>query len=136
MKVSGAVKEFFKDRERTNALATTDETGKVNLAVFGSPALSGDDAMVMMLGDNRSWANLQKNPNAALLTIRHGSAGMKIQGCRVYLTLRRSADSGPEFDAMKAELKARIGDAAEILKHLAVFDIIEARPILDFGQGI
>ncbi|MFH1885590.1 MAG: pyridoxamine 5'-phosphate oxidase family protein [Pseudomonadota bacterium] len=136
MKASEAVKAFFVDRERTNVLATSDGQGKVNLAVFGSPAFSGDDALVMMLGDNRSWENLQGNPEAALLVIRHGSAGMKIQGCRVYLKLRETADSGPEFDGMKAELKARIGDAAEILKHWLIFDITEARPILDFGQGI
>jgi hypothetical protein len=45
-------------------------------------------------------------------------------------------DGRQDFEAMKAMIKAKIGNAAEMLKRRVVFDVIEVRPILDFGHGI
>ena len=136
MNVSDTVKQFFATRERTNILATAGADGKVNVAAFGSPALEGDDRVSMLLGDNRTWANLGQNPRAAFLIIMHGGTGMGMKGCRLYVKVARTADSGPPFEARMAEIRARIGDAADMLKHLVVFDILEVRPILDLGQGV
>ncbi len=136
MKVSDAVKQFFSSRERTNILATTGTDGKVNVAAFGSPALDGEDRVSMLLGDNRTWANLNHNPHGAFLIIMHGSTGMGMQGCRLYVKAIQMSDSGPEFDARMDEIRARIGDAADMLKHLVVFEVLEVRPILDLGQGV
>jgi len=136
MKVSDAVSEFFATRERTNVLATSGKDGSVNVAAFGSPTLSGDETIIMMLGDNRTWANLAENPNAALLVILHGGVGMGMKGCRLYLKLRETADSGEKFDSLIGPIRERIGRGADILKHYVEFEITGARPILDFGQGI
>lgn len=136
MQVSDAVKEFFAVRERTNVLATCGKDGAVNVAAFGSPALSGGDTIIMMLGDNRSFANLAENPKAALLVMMHGGTGMGMKGCRLYLTLRETADSGEKFEALLTPIRERIGRGADILKHYVEFEITSARPILDFGQGV
>lgn len=137
MKVSDAVKSIMNAESKTVVLATTDNDNKVNLAMFGSPELADEETFIMMLGDNRSFANLQKNPKAAcLVMVNNGKYGMQADACRIYLNLKETSDEGPEFDAMKAKIKAKIGDAAEMLKHRVVFEIIETRPILDLGQGI
>jgi hypothetical protein len=66
----------------------------------------------------------------------HGKTGVKQEGCRLYLKVRAIEDDGENWCQVKNQLKARVGDAAETLRHLIWFDIVEARPILDMGQGV
>ena len=136
MKVSKAVAEFFESRQRTNMIATSDADGTVNVGVYGSPMLADESRVRMMLGDNRTYANLQQNPSAALMVTMHGTTGFGMKGCRLYLKLAYMKDEGEEFDQVHSAIRERIGDAADMLKHLVMFDILEARPIVDFGQGI
>jgi len=136
MKINEKVREYLQSEGRSNILATTDTAGKVNLAVFGSLALADDETVVVMVGDNRTYANLQANPLASLLVTLHGKTGMQQEGCRVYLKVRSMEDGGKMFDEIKGKVSAKVGDAAEMLKHLVWFDIEEVRPILDMGQGV
>ena len=136
MKINEKTREYLQAEGRSNVLATTDKAGKVNLAVFGSLALVDDETVVVMVGDNRTYANLQANPLASLLVTLHGKTGMQQEGCRVYLKVRSMEDGGKMFDEIKGKVRAKVGDAAEMLKHLVWFDIEEVRPILDMGQGV
>ena len=105
-------------------------------ATFGSPMLVETNKIRMMLGDNRTYDNLSQNSFAALFVAMHGKTGMQMEGCRLYLKVLEVKDEGPEFDEVKSEIKKRIGDAAEMLKHLIKFEVTETRPIVDFGQGV
>ncbi len=134
--VSEKVKGFLSIEGRMNILSTCNKTGEANIAMFGSVSLYDDSTLILMLGDNNTYANLRENPSAALLVILPGKTGLQTEGCRIYLKLRSIEDSGEIFDRIKAGIKAKIGDTANMLKHLAIFDIIKTRPIVDFGQGI
>ncbi len=136
MKASETVKKCFDEELRTNVLSTSNKSGEINIAMFGSLILIDDSMAAMMLGDNTTYANLKENPNAACLLIMPGKTGIQTEGCRLYLKVKTMEDSGDTFDSLKAKVKVKIGDAAEMLKHLILFDIINARPILDMGQGI
>ncbi|SHJ80402.1 hypothetical protein SAMN02745216_02295 [Desulfatibacillum alkenivorans DSM 16219] len=136
MLVSETVAKFLESPDRTNVLATANAKGKVNAATFGSPMLVDGNKIRMMLGDNRTYDNLCQNPSAALFISMHGKTGMQMEGCRLYLKVLDMEDEGPEFDEVKSEIKKRIGDAAEMLKHLIKFEVTETRPIVDFGQGV
>jgi len=136
MKVSETIKKCFNEESRTNILSTSSKSGEINIAMFGSLILIDDSTVAMMLGDNKTYANLKENPNAACLLIMPGKTGIQTEGCRLYLKVKTIEDSGDKFDSLKAKVKVKIGDAAEMLKHLIVFNIINARPILDMGQGI
>ena len=136
MKINETVQGFLQAEKKSNVLATTDKSGKVNVAVFGSFAMVDDETVIVMVGDNRTYANLQENPSASLLVTLHGKTGMQQEGCRLYLKVRSIDDEGKMFDAIKGKVRARVGDAAEMLKHLVYFDIEEVRPILDMGQGV
>ena len=136
MNVSEKVEEYLSSTEKTNVLSTANKAGECNIAMFGSFVWTGDSTIMLLLGNNRTYANLVENPRAALLVTLPGKTGMQTEGCRVYIKLRSTEDSGDTFDKMKAGVKARVGDAAEMLKHLVTFDILETRPIVDMGQGI
>lgn len=136
VKVSDKVKEYLSLPEKVTVLSTSDKEGKVNVGMYGSFIAKDDSTLWVMFGDNRSYANIQENPHAALLIVAPGGAGLQTPGCRIYLKMRSAEDSGPMFDKIKDGIRARIGDGAEILKHLVTFDIVETRPILDMGQGV
>jgi len=136
MKVSETVKKCLEQEGRANVLATSDRSGKVNVAMFGSYQLMDDSSVIVMLGDNRSYKNLKENPHAACMVMMHGKTGLATEGCRLYMKVRAMEDEGEKWNEVREKIRARIGDAANMLKHLVWFDIVEARPILDFGQGI
>ncbi len=136
MEINEKVKGYLQAEGRSNVLATADKSGNVNLAVFGSLALADDATVIVMMGDNRSYENLRENSSATCLVTLHGKTGMQQEGCRLYLRVRSVEDEGAEFDQIKGRVKAKVGDAAEMLKHLVRFDIEEVRPILDMGQGV
>ncbi|MEW5735280.1 MAG: pyridoxamine 5'-phosphate oxidase family protein [Thermodesulfobacteriota bacterium] len=136
MQVSEQVKGFFATRDRTNILATAGRDGKPNVGAFGSPSLVNDETMAMMLGDNRTFRNLAENPQGVFLIILHGAVGMGMKGCRLYVTVKETADAGEKFDAMIAPIRERIGAGADMLKHYVEFAVTDARPIVDFGQGV
>ena len=136
MKVSETVKKYLEQEGRANVLATSDKSGKVNVAMFGSYQLMDDSSVIVMLGDNRSYKNLKEIPHAACMVMMHGKTGLATEGCRLYMKVRAMEDEGEKWNEVREKIRARIGDAANMLKHLVWFDIVEARPILDFGQGI
>lgn len=136
MKVSETVRGYLEQEGRCNVIATADPSGKVNIAMFGSLRLVGEDGVMVMLGDNRSYENLRANPHAACMVTMHGKTGLASEGCRLYLKVHAVEDEGERADAFRAEIRKRIGAAADMLKHLVRFDIVEVRPILDLGQGV
>ena len=136
MKLNDKARGYLRTEGRTNVLATADRCGHVNLAVFGSLALADDTSMIVLVGDNRTHANLRENPFAACLVTLHGKTGMQQEGCRLYLKVRAIEDGGRVFEEVKGQVKAKVGEAAEMLKHLVWFDILDVRPILDMGQEV
>ncbi|MFZ3103795.1 MAG: pyridoxamine 5'-phosphate oxidase family protein [Smithella sp.] len=136
MKISETVKKCLETEGKTSMLATSDKSGKVNVAMFGSLMLVDDSSVLVMLGDNRSFSNLKENPQAACIITLPGKGGMATQGCRLYMKVRTIQEEGEKFKEVKEKIRAKIGGGADMLMHLVMFDIVEARPILDLGQGI
>ncbi|MBL0713320.1 MAG: pyridoxamine 5'-phosphate oxidase family protein [Desulfosarcina sp.] len=134
--LSDRVKSCLALPEKTNVLSTSNSRGENNIAMFGSFLPTDDSTMMLMLGNNRTYTNLSENPHAALLVIVPGKTGMQTEGCRIYLKVKTVEDDGDIFDRMKTGVREKVGDAAEILKHLVIFEITGVRPIVDMGQGI
>jgi hypothetical protein len=65
-----------------------------------------------------------------------GASIMDWKGLRVYLRMKEHVTSGPKLDAYKSQAAKIIGEqAASMVKVLAIFDVTEIRPLIDFGQG-
>jgi hypothetical protein len=130
------VKKVLASESRVNVYSTTSKGGLANIAVIGSTTLLEDGTLMAALGDNRTFANLKENPRAACLVKIEGTTGLQMDGCRLYLRVKAIHDGGETFDNFMAKLRAKIGSAAEMLKHVVIFEITGARPVLDRGQGI
>lgn len=128
--------EYFNKKPRLGIISTSSRDGKVDSAVYGSPQMIDEKTIIVALGKGRTFANLQENPNAVYMIMEPGKEIFDWKGVRVYLRMTEHVTSGPKLDAYKSQMAKIVGEqAAEMINVLATFDVIEVRPLIDFGQG-
>ena len=88
------LKEFFNKQPRLGTLSTADKSGNVNAAYFGSPQMIDEKTILMGIGKNRTFANLQENPNACFLIMEPGQSLPQWKGVRIYLKMLDCQTSG------------------------------------------
>ncbi|MGD8228657.1 MAG: pyridoxamine 5'-phosphate oxidase family protein [Desulfobacteraceae bacterium] len=126
------VMELFNRRPRIGTLSTANRKGEVNVAVFGSPQMIDENTVVMGIGKNRTFANLQENPNAVFIVMEPGKTVMDWKGARLYLEALDIETGGGFFDTIKAGLAKAAGKEAPDMIHAAIrFRITEVRPIVE-----
>jgi len=128
--------EYFNKQPRLGTLSTSDKTGKVNSAYFGSPRMVDEKTVFMGLGNNRTFANLQDNPHAMFMVMEPGKTIVDWKGVRIYVKMTDCQTAGEKLDEMRATIAKHAGEGAGKMIHAAVtFEIQEIRPLADFGQG-
>jgi hypothetical protein len=128
--------EYFNKQPRIGTLSTSSKDGKVDVAVFGSPQMIDDTTVVMGLGNNRTLAYLQENPNAVYMIVEPGETITDWKGIRVYLKMTACATSGEMLENYKRQMAEAVGEEAAGMVHAAVrFTVDEIRPLIDIGQG-
>ena len=155
MKLSQAVKDALNNKNRINILSTVNKKGETDLAVFGSAQLTENDTISFVLKNtSRSLANIKETDHASCLILlpETGGKGLKIKGCRVYLKkqfIERSRNpvylveraEGEEAAAgweksFNVDREKKAEERSTPDSYLVVFGVVEARPIVDTGQGI
>jgi len=123
--------DIFNNPNRFGTLSTSDGKGHVNAGIFNSPQMVDEDTVVMALGDNRTLANLKKNPRAVFLFFEPGPDPYEWKGARVYLLTLRIEGQGTLYDSMVEQVRSMAGDeAAKGIRAAVTFRIEDARPIL------
>jgi hypothetical protein len=134
--MSTKLMDYFNKQPRLGTLSTSGKDGKVNVAYFGSPRMVDEKTVVMGIGKNRTFANLQENPHAVFMILEPGKVISEWKGVRVYLKMKEYQTSGETLDQIKAQIAQRAGEAAAKIIYAAVtFEVNEVRPFADFGQG-
>ena len=134
--MSAKLMEYFNKQPRIGVLATAGKDGKVDIAYFGSPRMVDEKTVVMAVSNNRTFANLQENPNAVFMILEPGKTMPEWKGVRVYLKTTDYQTSGAKLDMMKAAIIEKAGEAAARMMHAALtFEVQEIRPLMDMGQG-
>ncbi len=129
--------EFFNRQPRMGTLSTADREGNVNAAVFGSPRLLDDRTMVMAIGNNRSFRNLQENPNAVFTVVQPAESFLDWKGVRVYLKMTGCHTSGDILDETRAQIAQVLGEdgAKAAVEFALTFEVTGVRPLIDMGQS-
>jgi hypothetical protein len=126
--------KLFNKYPRIGALATSNKTGDVNAAIFGSPRMVDENTVVMGIGENRSFRNLQRNPKAVFIVMEPGATVKDWKGTRVYLEAIDMETEGGFYDEIKQSIAHAVGqDAAEMIHAAIRFKITEVRPLVDMG---
>lgn len=124
--------QAFNNPTRMGTLATSDGAGKVNNAVFSALYMADEETVLMAIGNNRSFANLQKNPRATFLFFQPAASPYDWQGARVYLKAVATAHEGPVFEQMVGMVRQMAGDrAADNVHAVVTFTIEDARALID-----
>lgn len=128
--------EYFNKQPRIGVISTASKDGRVDSAVYGSPQMLDDRTVVVAFGKGRTFANLQENPNAVFMIMVPAEEVRDWKGIRVYLRMKEYATSGPKLEAYKSQIAKIVGEeGADMVQVLATFDVVEVRPLIDFGQG-
>ncbi|MFA7563493.1 MAG: pyridoxamine 5'-phosphate oxidase family protein [Methanoculleus sp.] len=128
--------DYFNKQPRLGVLSTANKEGKIDAAVFGSPMMVDEKTVVMGLGNNRTFAYLQENPNAVFTIMEQGATLADWKGLRVYLKMKEYKTSGETLDDYRRKVAEAAGEDAAAMIHASVtFEIGEVRPLIDMGQG-
>jgi hypothetical protein len=129
--------EYFNKEPRLGTLSTADRKGAVNSAFFGSPRMTDERTIMMGCSDNRTFKNLQENPQACFLVMEPGKSLQEWKGVRIYVKMREADTSGEQYRSVKAAIAEKVGkEAADKMIHAAlIFDVLDVRPLVDMGQG-
>jgi len=125
------VMAMFNKETRIGALATANKQGEVNAAVFGSPRMIDEDTVIMAIGDNRSYRNLQENPKASFLVVEPGGAPATWKGVRLYLEVDSMERYGELLDSFREKIRKLAGDrSADAIVAAIRFKVTEVRPLI------
>jgi hypothetical protein len=128
--------DYFNRQPRMGIFSTASKDGKANSAVYGSPQMVDEKTVIVALAKGRTFANLQENPLAMFMILEPGAGIMDWKGIRIYLKMNEHVTSGEKLDIYKSQMAKNVGkQAADMIKVLATFEIVEVRPLIDFGQG-
>ena len=126
------VMEMFNRQTRIGALATSSKNGDVNAAVFGSPRMIDEDTVIMAIGDNRTYKNLQENPKASFIVMEPGTTPDSWKGARLYLEVDTFERYGEVLDSFRGNIRKVAGNrSADAIKAAIRFKITEVRPLID-----
>jgi hypothetical protein len=128
--------EYFNRQPRLGVISTASKDGRVDSAVYGSPQMVDEKTVVVAFGKGRTFSNLQENPIAVFMIMEPAEEVWDWKGIRVYLRMKEYATSGPKLEAYKSQIAKIVGEeGADMGQVLATFEVVEVRPLIDFGQG-
>jgi hypothetical protein len=135
--MSEALIKYFNKQPRIGTLSTASKEGKVDVAFFGSPSMIDEKTIVMGLGHNRTFANLNENPNAVFMIMEPGESPQQWKGIRLYLKMTECETSGNKLYEIQGKIGAKVGieTAKKMIHAYVAFEIVEIRPVADFGQS-
>ena len=153
MELSQTVKDILNNKDRINILSTANKKGETDIAVFGSAELTENNTVSFVLKDtSRSLANIKETGYASCLILlpEAGGKALKMKGCRlylkqqfiersrnpVYLVERSDGEATAWEQSFNVDLEKKEEERSTTKSNLVIFDITEARPIVDTGKGI
>ena len=123
-----SLKTYFESSEGFGVLATEDEDGKVDAAVYARPHVMDDGTIAMIMRDRLTHHNLQSNPHATYL-FRESKPGYK--GVRLFLTKIREEKEG---ELMQSLRRRQYIDERDEPKFLVFFAVDKELPLIGAGK--
>jgi hypothetical protein len=124
--------EYFEKVKGFGVLATADESGKVNAAVYARPHFTDendDRILAFIMADRLNHANIQKNPHAAYLFMEEGQG---YGGKRLLLTKVREEASEGLVAAICRRCNYNMY-GKESLRYVVFFKVEEVLPLIGPG---
>jgi len=120
------LQEYFDQTKGCGILATADETGKVNAAVYARPHFFEDGSLAFIMRERLTHANLQTNPYATYLFLEQGPG---YSGKRLYLKKLREEQNEDLITAIcrRCDYSMFTG---RLTRHVVSFSIEKVLPLI------
>ena len=124
------LEQYFKEAEGTGIIATSDDKGMVNMAVYSKPHFMNDGEIAFIMTDKLTHSNLQSNGHAAYLFKEKGQG---YNGKRIFLTkLREEKDTELLYSIRSNRYKSVEDDGKS--RFLVFFKIDKVLPLIGTGK--
>lgn len=118
---------YFESHDGTGVLATSDEQGWVDTALYAKPHVVDQKTVAFVMKERLSHKNLKSNLHASYLFMEHG-AGYK--GLRLYLTLLREEVNQTLVEALRKKQPVIYPSADDSSKFIVFFCVERIRPLV------
>lgn len=122
--------EYFDSKKGYGIMATADQKGEVNAAIYARPHFMDEDTIAFIMREKKTYANLQENPSATYVFIESGGG---YAGKRLYLTKQKEQTD----DALIAEICRRCDYtmfSQDLSRHVVFFKIDKILPLIGSGD--
>ncbi len=124
------LKEYFAVTPGRGLLATADDKGRVDVAVYATPHDEGDRRVSFLMRDRLTHANLQTNPHAAYIFLEDGPG---YRGVRLFLTKVGESSDDPRIGERTRRHLSPVEDEALGPKFLVTFQVDRVLPLVGSG---
>ena len=123
--------EYFDQADGFGVLATADQQGKVDAAIYGRPHFMDEETLAFIAADKLTHANLQVNPHAVYIFKEAGH----YDGRRLYLTKLSEEKDSPLIEELRRKKHpATEGRQKSGARFLIYFHLDKALPLIGDGQ--
>jgi hypothetical protein len=125
--------EYFENLTGTGVLATADDQGRVDVAVYARPHVMDRETIAFIMPDRLTHHNLQSNNHAAYLFMEEGSG---YKGIRLFLTkVREEEDSELLHSIRRRKYPSEKGEE-EGFRFLVFFKVDKVLPLIGAGKEL
>jgi len=120
--------EYFEKTQGIGVLATSDDKGNVDVAIYARPHVFEGDKVAFIMADRLSHKNLQSNPHAAYLFLEEGGHYF---GRRLFLTVvNEEKNSDKIYELMRRKDRKSAEAYKEVDKFLVYFRVDKVLPLV------
>ncbi|MFB0533033.1 MAG: pyridoxamine 5'-phosphate oxidase family protein [Desulfatiglandales bacterium] len=123
--------EYFKDSKGSGVLATADEQGRVDVAIYARPHVIDRETIAFIMPDRLTHQNLQSNNHAAYLFIEE-APGYK--GLRLFLTKVGEEKDSELLHSIRRRKYAPEEGEEEQSRFLVFFKVDKVLPVIGAGE--
>jgi len=125
--------EYFEGAKGLGVLATADDQGRVDVAVYASPHVMDDSTIAFIMADRLTHHNLQSNAHAAYL-FKEG--GPRYKGIRLFLRKTREEQDSELLHTIRRKKYASEKGEEEASRYLVFFAVEKTLPLIGAGKNV
>jgi hypothetical protein len=123
--------KYFEGAKGLGVLATADDKGRVDVAVYASPHIMDDTTIAFIMPDRLTHHNLQSNAHAAYLFKENGPG---YKGVRLFLKKTREEQDSELLRTIRRKKYASEKGEEEASRFLVFFTVEKTLPLIGAGE--
>ena len=123
--------EYFENQTGSGVLATADNQGRVDVAVYARPHVIDSETIAFIMPDRLTHHNLQSNNHAAYLFMEKGPG---YKGIRLFLTKLREEEDSELLHSIRRRKYASEKGEEEESRFLVFFKVDRVLPLIGPGK--